>query len=118
MSCCWFKIEKNCEIPRNELEMGNLLAKGHYSEVNMGRWTTKKHLTVAIKTIKIIYNYELEYLEKVKLLKTVHPNLVQIYGVCMEDRPPLIITELMKKGTLLDFIQSGLNTLDLFLTNY
>ena len=34
-----------------------------------------------------------------------HPKLVQLYAVCTQEDPLLIITELMSKGSLLDYLQ-------------
>ena len=36
-----------------------------------------------------------------------HPNLLQLYGVCMLEEPIYIITELMKHGSLLEYLRTG-----------
>lgn len=35
-----------------------------------------------------------------------HPKLIQLYAVCTLQEPIYIITELMKNGSLLDYLQS------------
>ena len=36
-----------------------------------------------------------------------HPKLIQLYAVCTQDEPIYIVTELMKYGSLLEFLQGG-----------
>ena len=36
-----------------------------------------------------------------------HPNLLQLYGVCTLEEPIYIITELMKHGSLLEYLRTG-----------
>ena len=42
-----------------------------------------------------------------------HPKLIQLYAVCTLEEPIYIITELMKNGSLLDFLQGKGRTLKL-----
>jgi len=42
-----------------------------------------------------------------------HPKLVQLYAVCTQEEPLLIVTELMSKGSLLDLLQGEGRTLKL-----
>ena len=39
-----------------------------------------------------------------------HPKLIQLYAVCTLEEPIYIITELMKYGSLLDYLQGRLRT--------
>jgi fyn-related kinase len=39
--------------------------------------------------------------------KLKHPNLIQLYAVCTIEEPIYIVTELMKNGSLLDYLQSN-----------
>lgn len=36
-----------------------------------------------------------------------HPHLIQLYAVCTQSAPFYLVTELMSKGSLLNFLQSG-----------
>ena len=37
--------------------------------------------------------------------KLCHPKLVQLYGVCLQQRPLLIVSEFMENGCLLNFLR-------------
>lgn len=37
--------------------------------------------------------------------KLTHPKLVQLYGVCTQQRPIYIVTEFMERGCLLNFLR-------------
>ena len=39
--------------------------------------------------------------------KLTHPNLLQLYAVCTLEEPIYIVTELMKHGSLLEFLRRG-----------
>lgn len=39
--------------------------------------------------------------------KLSHPKLVQLYGVCSQQKPIYIVTEFMEHGSLLHFLQRG-----------
>ena len=39
-----------------------------------------------------------------------HPKLIQLYAVCTLEEPIYIITELMKYGSLLEYLQGGLQS--------
>ena len=47
------------------------------------------------------------------------PRLIQLYAVCTQEEPIYIITELMKNGSLLEYLQVGIAriALDCFLLN-
>lgn len=50
--------------------------------------------------------------EAVTLLRLRHSNIVSLLGVCTQsDGPILIITELMEKGSLLDYLRSDRDAL-------
>ena len=41
------------------------------------------------------------------MIKLRHPNLLQVYGVCTLEEPMYIVSEFMKHGSLLEYLQSG-----------
>ena len=48
-----------------------------------------------------------EFLQEAAILKQLHhPKLVALYAVCSQEEPILIVTELMKGGSLLDYLRS------------
>lgn len=47
-----------------------------------------------------------DFLAEAQIMKKLrHPKLIQLYAVCTHDEPIYIITELMKNGSLLEFLQ-------------
>ena len=62
---------------------------------------------VAIKTLKPGSMSPTAFLAEASFMKQLkHDGLVRLYAVCSDDEPIYIITELMKKGSLLDFLRS------------
>ena len=48
-----------------------------------------------------------DFLEEASTMKKLfHPKLVQLYAVCTLEEPILIVTELMKHGSLLHYLRS------------
>lgn len=47
----------------------------------------------------------------VSLRRLCHPKLVQLYGVCLQQRPLLIVAEFMENGCLLNFLRQRGRTL-------
>lgn len=47
-----------------------------------------------------------DFLAEAQIMKKLrHQKLIQLYAVCTQDEPIYIITELMKNGSLLEFLQ-------------
>ena len=84
--------------------VGKLLISGEFTAVWEGRWNNTT--PVAVKTLKqnqiITVN---DFLQSANLMKKLqHSNLVQLYALCSMEEPVLIITELMKNGSLLEYL--------------
>ncbi len=47
----------------------------------------------------------------ISLRRLCHPKLVQLYGVCLQQRPLLIVAEFMENGCLLNFLRQRGGTL-------
>ena len=63
---------------------------------------------MAIKTLKPGMMKEEDFVAEAHVMKTIHhPNLLQLYAVCTLEEPICIVTELMKHGALLDYLQKG-----------
>uniref|UniRef100_A0A6I8T1M5 non-specific protein-tyrosine kinase n=1 Tax=Xenopus tropicalis TaxID=8364 RepID=A0A6I8T1M5_XENTR len=88
------------ERPRSEFKLVKHLGAGDFGEIWEGLWNNKDK--VAIKTFKRGYHFKNE----VNALKTLcHKNLIQLYAVCSVGEPVYIVTELMAKGSLLQFLK-------------
>ena len=49
-----------------------------------------------------------DFVKEAQVMKKIHhPNLLQLYAVCTVEEPILIITELVKHGSLLEYMRSG-----------
>jgi fyn-related kinase len=48
-----------------------------------------------------------DFLAEASIMKKLrHANLIQLFAVCTIEEPIYIVTELMKNGSLLDYLQS------------
>jgi len=47
-----------------------------------------------------------DFLAEAQIMKKLrHPKLIQLYAVCTQDEPIYIVTELMRHGSLLEYLQ-------------
>lgn len=92
------------EIDRSSLKFIRKLGQGQFGEVWEGQWNNTT--AVAIKTLKPGTMDPKDFLAEASIMKKLrHPKLVQLYAVCTLEEPIYIITELMKNGSLLEFLQ-------------
>jgi len=50
-----------------------------------------------------------DFLAEAQIMKKLrHPKLIQLYAVCTQDEPIYIVTELMRHGSLLEYLQGQL----------
>lgn len=123
-----YNTREQWEIPKGSLKMFRKIGHGQFGEVFEGMWNNT--MPVAIKTLKpgkfllklsvvgyiIIYFNSLlcilgtmdpkDFLAEAQIMKKLrHPKLIQLYAVCTQDEPIYIVTELMKHGSLLEYLQ-------------
>uniref|UniRef100_A0A3P9AAK2 Tyrosine-protein kinase n=1 Tax=Esox lucius TaxID=8010 RepID=A0A3P9AAK2_ESOLU len=92
------------EIDRTSVKLLNKLGAGQFGEVYEGLWNDTT--PVAVKTLKPGSMDSNDFLQEAQLMKKLrHPKLIQLYAVCTLEEPVYIITELMKNGSLLDYLQ-------------
>ncbi|KAM6909230.1 tyrosine-protein kinase Tec [Xenentodon cancila] len=102
-STAGFSYEK-WEINPSELTFMKELGSGQFGQVRLGKWRAQHK--VAIKAIREGAMYEEDFIEEAKvMMKLSHPKLVQLYGVCSQQRPIYIVTEFMEQGCLLNFLR-------------
>ncbi|KAJ4934013.1 hypothetical protein JOQ06_006821 [Pogonophryne albipinna] len=93
------------ELPKDEFTLLEELGSGYFADVYRGRW--KNHINVAIKILKS--DSELnhrEFQREVQILKSLrHRHLISLFATCTASAPYYIITELMEKGSLLNFLR-------------
>ncbi|KAG7254559.1 hypothetical protein CRUP_025017, partial [Coryphaenoides rupestris] len=94
----------NWEIDPSELSFLQEVGSGEFGVVCLGKW--RGHHRVAIKTLKDSSLYAEDFIEEAKvMMRMTHPQLVQLYGVCLRQRPLLLITEFLDNGCLLHFLR-------------
>ncbi|XP_068443457.1 tyrosine-protein kinase Tec isoform X3 [Clinocottus analis] len=104
-----FSSEK-WEINPSELTFMKELGSGQFGVVRLGKWRAQHR--VAIKAIREGAMYEEDFIEEAKvMMRLCHPKLVQLYGVCLQRRPLLIVAEFMENGCLLNFLRQRRRTL-------
>ncbi|XP_059326046.1 tyrosine-protein kinase Tec isoform X2 [Ammospiza nelsoni] len=111
-----FSYEK-WEINPSELTFMRELGSGLFGVVRLGKW--RAQYKVAIKAIREGAMYEEDFIEEAKvMMKLTHPKLVQLYGVCTQQRPIYIVTEFMEHGCLLNYLRQkrGVLSKDTLLT--
>ena len=92
------------EIDRNSIRLIKKLGAGQFGEVWEGLWNGTTQ--VAVKTLKAGTMSPSDFLQEAALMKKLrHPKLIQLYAVCTKEEPIYIVTELMKHGSLLDYLR-------------
>lgn len=117
------------EIDRSSLRFVRKLGSGQFGDVWEGLWNNTT--PVAIKTLKsgkfwLLSLFRLvhstnntnitfenagtmdpkDFLDEAQIMKKLrHSKLIQLYAVCTVEEPIYIITELMKHGSLLEYLQ-------------
>ena len=92
------------EIDRRQIRLIRRLGAGQFGEVWEGLWNGTT--AVAVKTLKTGTMSPQEFLQEAALMKKLrHPKLIQLYAVCTREEPIFIITELMKYGSLLEYLR-------------
>lgn len=92
------------EIDRSSLKFVRKLGHGQFGEVWEGLWNNTT--PVAIKTLKSGTMDPKDFLAEAQIMKKLrHSKLIQLYAVCTLEEPIYIITELMKNGSLLEYLQ-------------
>ncbi|XP_006101335.1 tyrosine-protein kinase TXK [Myotis lucifugus] len=98
-----FSYEK-WEIDPSELAFVKEIGSGQFGVVHLGEW--RAHFQVAIKAINEGSMSEEDFIEEAKVMtKLSHSRLVQLYGVCIQQKPLYIVTEFMENGCLLDYLR-------------
>ncbi|XP_034021034.1 tyrosine-protein kinase TXK [Thalassophryne amazonica] len=104
-----FSSEK-WEINPSELTFMKELGSGQFGMVRLGKW--RGQYKVAIKAIREGAMYEEDFIEEAKIMmRLCHPKLVQLYGVCLQQCPLLIVAEFMGNGCLLNILRQKGRTL-------
>ena len=97
-------VNENWDIDKQSLCLVRKLGAGEFGEVWEGQWNTKT--AVAVKMLKPgIIRMDKFLQEAAIMIRLRHPKLVQVYAVCTKEEPIYIVRELMKHGSLLDYLR-------------
>ena len=107
-------VGETWEASRESIHLIKKIGTGAFSEVWEGIWSKKYSIRVAVKKPKTGTASTNKYHKEVELLKQLsHPKIIQLYAVCTKEEPIYIITELMKHGSLLDYLRGDGHSLKL-----
>ncbi|XP_049755340.1 tyrosine-protein kinase FRK isoform X1 [Elephas maximus indicus] len=100
-----YKTVDQWEIDRNSIQLLKRLGSGQFGEVWEGLWNNTT--PVAVKTLKPGSMDPGDFLREAQIMKNLrHPKLIQLYAVCTLEDPIYIITELMRHGSLQEYLQN------------
>ena len=112
--CCRLTVscpkEGSIKMNKWEIEICSIhivkrLHVGEFSEVMEGLWNNTT--PVAVKIFKTGTIPAQEFLAEAEVMKKLsHPKILQLYAVCTREEPIYIITELMTKGDLLNYLRT------------
>uniref|UniRef100_H0VXM2 non-specific protein-tyrosine kinase n=1 Tax=Cavia porcellus TaxID=10141 RepID=H0VXM2_CAVPO len=89
---------------RSSVQLLKRLGTGQFGEVWEGLWNNT--VSVAVKTLKPGSMDPKKFLGEAEIMKTLrHPKLIQLYAVCSSEEPIYIITELLRHGSLREYLQ-------------
>ncbi len=101
-----YNTKDEWEIERSSIKLTARLGAGQFGEVWEGLWNSTT--PVAVKTLKLGSMSPDDFLQEAQVMKKLrHEKLIQLYAVCTKGEPMYIISELMKNGSLLDYLQKG-----------
>ena len=109
------EVNENWEVGRRSIQFVKKFGAGQFGEVWQGIWNDGgTELDVAVKILNPGIISATEFFEEAALMKQLmHPNLIQVYAVCTQEEPIYIITELMKHGSLLEYLRGDGRSLKL-----
>ena len=103
MTLSEYTLNNEWEIDRSQIRLIKILTDGEFSKVWEGLWN--EITPIAVKNRKpqtmTVHNF---WHTAALMMKISHQNIIQVYGMCTKEEPMYIITELMKHGSLLEYL--------------
>ena len=94
------------EIEYKSIELKSKLGDREFSEVWEGMWNGTTPVTIITPKPDSMGVYDF-FAEAQIMKKLQHEKLIKLCGVCTQEKPFYIVTELMKHGSLLDYLTKG-----------
>ena len=100
------------EIDRNKIKLVRKLGDGRFAEVSEGVWNDTTPIAVKVFDHRVVHVSK--FLREVARMRELrHPKIVQLYAVCTNEQPIYVITELVKHGSLLEYLRNEHRSLKL-----
>ncbi|XP_077191962.1 protein-tyrosine kinase 6 [Paroedura picta] len=95
------------ERPKEEFRLVRKLGAGYFGEVYEGYW--KDRVRVAVKVLpRMDLTHQATFKNEIEAMKKLrHKNILSLYAISSTGDPVYIITEIMSKGNLLDFLRDS-----------
>ncbi len=92
-------------IPSQDFTKGKPIGKGGFGSVYLGKW---HNVSVAIKELFVQSATISKTFEKEAgaMAECNHPNIVRLFGVCLEEGKLALLMEYLEKGSLFDLLQN------------
>nr|BAB82423.1 protein tyrosine kinase [Ephydatia fluviatilis] len=104
------QANKEWEIDKTQIQLKTKLGAGMLGEVWEGVWNGTT--SVAVKTIRPGKVSVEVFLQEARIVKKLrHPRLIQLYAVCTKEEPIYMVMELMKYGSLVEYLKGEGRTL-------
>jgi serine/threonine protein kinase len=90
-------------ISSQEFSKGKFLGKGSFGSVYLGKWY---NTSIAIKELFVQSNVVTKEFEREAgvMAQCNHPNIVRLFGVCIEEGKLALLMEYLEKGSLYDLL--------------
>ncbi|KAK7480893.1 hypothetical protein BaRGS_00027894 [Batillaria attramentaria] len=99
-------LPERLEVSRDEITVGERLWSEARGNICQGKW--RKVMDIAVKILRPDKTSPEEYLNEAKILSQLqHHKILQFLALSTEKEPPYIITELIVKGPLLQFLRKN-----------
>jgi serine/threonine protein kinase len=93
------------EVSRGDIQLTHKIGKGNYGDIWHG---VKGETHVAVKIQNQGLASKSEFLQEATVLSQLdHPKIIHCEGVCSSEEPAYLLTEFLKFGNLVDYLQKG-----------
>ncbi|KAK8716852.1 hypothetical protein V6N13_044147 [Hibiscus sabdariffa] len=93
------------EIDSRQLKIENKIASGSYGDLYRGTYYSQEVAIKVLKPERVTGELLREFSQEVFIMRKIrHKNVVQFIGACTRAANPCIVTELMARGSLYDYL--------------
>ena len=104
--CLMRTVDDKWEIECSSIELNFKLYDMYFGSIWEGTWNNT--IPVVVKVLEPDSVPVFNFLSEAQIMKKLqHNNLTELYGVCTQEEPFYIVTELMEYGSLLDYMIKG-----------